>query len=322
MTLPELQALIILNACKHQPAEEWEAETIEWNTIYAIFEYAFERGFRPPDYNLRALLDAENDESPGVPETGCDAALMGLVERIEREDLPNSIEATEITDLLRFFEEVFRGGALERLKTEATNSTQSVRALSWRFRERMVSSVSANKIHRGANSNEVDGVLNDLMQQEWVIYIRNCLNRADSMVHYLAHYSYRIVTSNGRLLSMEGDQVPFRYQEYRNNSRIKIQWLDGQELVRRFLMHVLPKSLMRIRHFGYLGNKNPTTKTGGYPALPVAATPDQKPNRRARCPNDAGHAHAVMMAWLACSVRPYSSEQQLCQMVGFVALIR
>ena len=109
MTLPELQALIILNASKYQPAEEWEAEIIEWNTICTIFEYAVETGFQAPDYNLPAILDAEDDESPGVPQMGCDAALLDLMERIERTDLPNSIDSPEIADLFRFFEEQFRG---------------------------------------------------------------------------------------------------------------------------------------------------------------------------------------------------------------------
>ena len=31
--------------------------------------------------------------------------------------------------------------------------------------------------------------------------------------------------------------------------------LEGEEFVRRFLMHVLPKGLMRIRHFGFLANR-------------------------------------------------------------------
>ena len=74
------------------------------------------------------------------------------------------------------------------------------------------------------------------------------------MVDYLARYTYRIAISNGRLLTMEDDRTAFRYKAYRDHSRLKTQWLDGQEFVRRFLMHILPKGFMRIRHFGYLSN--------------------------------------------------------------------
>jgi hypothetical protein len=134
-----------------------------------------------------------------------------------------------------------------------------VRALSRRFRGRMVSllraSSNAGELHRVTNSGEVDGVLNGLMQQEWVVYTRHCLNQADSVVDYLARYTHRIAISNGRLLTMEDDRIAFRYKDYRDGSRVKTQWLEGQEFVRRFLMHILPKGFMRIRHFGYLSNR-------------------------------------------------------------------
>ena len=133
-----------------------------------------------------------------------------------------------------------------------------VRALSRRFRGRMVSmlraSVNAGELHRVTHCGEVDGVLNGLMQQEWVVYTRPCLSQADTVVDYLARYTHRIAISNGRLLSMDGDRISFRYKDYRDGSQIKTQWLDGQEFVRRFLMHILPKGFMRIRHFGYLSS--------------------------------------------------------------------
>ena len=101
-------------------------------------------------------------------------------------------------------------------------------------------SSNAGELHRVTNRGEVDGVLNGLMQQEWVVYTRHCLNQADSVVDYLARYTHRIA---------------FHYKDYRDHSRLKTQWLDGQEFVRRFLMHILPKGFMRIRHFGYLSNR-------------------------------------------------------------------
>ncbi len=134
-----------------------------------------------------------------------------------------------------------------------------MRALSRRFRGRMVSllgaSANAGDLHRVTRNAEVDNVLKGLMQQEWVVYTRSCLNRADTVVGYLARYTHRIAISNGRLLSVDGDRVSFRVKDYRDDSGIKTEWLDGREFVRRFLMHILPKGFMRIRHFGYLSNR-------------------------------------------------------------------
>jgi len=128
-----------------------------------------------------------------------------------------------------------------------------VRALSWRFRGRIVP-LNAGDLQRVARSSRVDGVLDGLVRHDWVVYTRHCLNQAESVVDYLARYTHRIAISNGRLLTMEDDRIAFRYKDYRDHSRLKTQWLDGQEFVRRFLMHILPKSFMRLRHFGYLSN--------------------------------------------------------------------
>lgn len=179
-----------------------------------------------------------------------------------------------------------------------------VRALSRRFRGRMVSllrvSANAGELHRVASSGEVDGVLNGLMQQEWVVYTRHCLNQADTVVDYLARYTHRIAISNGRLLSMEGNRVSFRYKDYRDHGRLKTQWLEGREFVRRFLMHILPKGFMRIRHFGYLSNRTRRQKLAVIrhrllqPPQPETNPVSQEPHRCWPCPRcDDGLVHMV-----------------------------
>ena len=42
-----------------------------------------------------------------------------------------------------------------------------------------------------------------------------------------------------------------RYKDYRDDNRHKVMTLSGEELIRRFLLHVLPKGFMRVRHFGF-----------------------------------------------------------------------
>ncbi len=53
---------------------------------------------------------------------------------------------------------------------------------------------------------------------------------------------------------MGDDGIRFRYNDYRDSDRWKVLWLSVEEFFRRFLMHVLPKGLVRIRHFGFLAN--------------------------------------------------------------------
>jgi hypothetical protein len=153
------------------------------------------------------------------------------------------------------------GGALgEDKQWHGAHSTYlfPVKALSRCFRGKMVSALRTNvtqkKLHRITRVDEVDHVLNQLMQKDWVVYSKPCLNHTDSIIAYLARYSHRIAISNQRLIGMDKDQVKFSYKNYREN-KSGIMKLHYAEFIRRFLMHILPKGLMRIRHYGLLSNR-------------------------------------------------------------------
>lgn len=180
-----------------------------------------------------------------------------------------------------------------------------VRALSRRFRGRMVSSLRSSirtgELHRLIDPGAIDDLLNEVMQKDWVVYARHCLNQAETVVDYLARYTHRIAISNGRLLSQDGDRIVFRYKDYREGGCQKVQQLDGVEFVRRFLMHILPKGFMRIRHFGYLSNRTRRRKLTAIrqalqkPPEAVDVTENgSEPQRTWPCPQcDGGVVHMV-----------------------------
>ncbi len=93
------------------------------------------------------------------------------------------------------------------------------------------------------------------MHTQWVVYAKPCISHTPSIVTYLARYSHRIAISNRRILGLEDEQVVFRYKDYRDDGRHKVMRLPGAEFIRRFLLHVLPKGLMRLRHYGFLANR-------------------------------------------------------------------
>jgi hypothetical protein len=61
--------------------------------------------------------------------------------------------------------------------------------------------------------------------------------------------------SNNRILGLNDGQVRFRWRDYRDGSTIKVMQLEVDEFIRRFLLHVLPTGLMRIRHYGLFANR-------------------------------------------------------------------
>ena len=73
--------------------------------------------------------------------------------------------------------------------------------------------------------------------------------------NYLARYTHRVAISNHRLLAFENDRVSFRWKDYAHGSKKKIMTVSADEFLRRFLLHVLPKGFVRIRHFGLFANR-------------------------------------------------------------------
>jgi Putative transposase/Transposase zinc-binding domain len=94
-----------------------------------------------------------------------------------------------------------------------------------------------------------------LKKKEWVVYAKKPFSGPQHVVRYLAHYTHRVAISNGRLLRFENGQVTFRWRDSAHGNRQKAMTLPALEFMRRFLLHVLPRGFVKIRHFGYLTNR-------------------------------------------------------------------
>ena len=53
---------------------------------------------------------------------------------------------------------------------------------------------------------------------------------------------------------MDRHHVWLTYRDYRRDGERRVMKLTGEELVRRFLLHLLPRGFMRVRYYGYLAN--------------------------------------------------------------------
>jgi hypothetical protein len=90
---------------------------------------------------------------------------------------------------------------------------------------------------------------------EWVVYAKEPFAGPEQVINYLGRYTHRIAISNYRLVKLEGDVVHFKYRDREIPQSSRIMALPAREFMRRFLLHVLPKRYVRIRHFGMLGNR-------------------------------------------------------------------
>ena len=98
-------------------------------------------------------------------------------------------------------------------------------------------------------------LMDRLQNKKWIVYAKPPFGGPAHVLRYLGRYTHRIAISNHRLLAFDGQRVTFRYKDYAHGSKQRIMTLDAVEFLRRFFLHVLPKSFVRIRHFGLLSNR-------------------------------------------------------------------
>jgi putative transposase len=99
-------------------------------------------------------------------------------------------------------------------------------------------------------------LISSLRDRDWVVYAKPPFGTPDQVLRYLARYTHRVAISNGRLVSLQDGRVNFKWRDSRDGNQIKETSLDAVEFIRRFLLHVLPSGFVKIRHFGFLSNRN------------------------------------------------------------------
>ncbi len=141
-----------------------------------------------------------------------------------------------------------------------------VKVLSRRFRKLFLSHLqqtyAAGKLHfhgelqQLSDSKGFATYLAPLKDIEWVVYAKAPFGGPDRVLDYLGRYTHRVAISNNRLQELKDGQVSFAYKDYKHEQRHKVMTLSADEFLRRFLLHVLPDSFQRIRHYGFLGNRH------------------------------------------------------------------
>jgi hypothetical protein len=93
-----------------------------------------------------------------------------------------------------------------------------------------------------------------LHAKEWVVYAKHPFGGPAQVLKYLARYTHRVAISNSRLLELHDGRVTFRFKDYADAPKQKTMTLAADEFLRRFVQHVLPKSFVKVRHYGLLAN--------------------------------------------------------------------
>jgi len=98
-----------------------------------------------------------------------------------------------------------------------------------------------------------------LYQKPWIIDVRDPVKQPEHVLEYLARYTHRVAIANSRITALKDGMVTFTSKN-RNKNRTEPVTVTAVEFIHRFLLHSLPKGFVRIRHYGFLANRDRSKK--------------------------------------------------------------
>lgn len=105
--------------------------------------------------------------------------------------------------------------------------------------------------------NAYQRLLRQAARQKWVVFAKRPFAGPRQVLAYLSRYTHRVALSPRRLLALDEQTrtVTFAWRDYADGAKRKTMCLEAREFLRRFCLHLLPKRFVKIRHFGFLSNR-------------------------------------------------------------------
>ena len=114
-----------------------------------------------------------------------------------------------------------------------------------------------------------------LYEKNWIISVRDPVKRPEHVLEYLARYTHRVAIANSRITALKDGMVTFTIKN-RKKGRTEQITITAVEFIRRFLLHSLPKRFVRIRHYGFLANRNRSQNLSAIRGLMGVSDPAEK----------------------------------------------
>jgi hypothetical protein len=182
---------------------------------------------------------------------------------------------------------VVTGGGLhpsgDRWVASKNNFLLPVKALSKIFRAKFLDALQeafhqrtltpAGTVEHLNDSKTFRRFIRTLRRKKWVLYSKEPFDGPQQAFAYVSRYTHRVAISNHRLVSSSDGKVTFRARDNTTAGQLRVVTLSAHEFIRRFLLHVLPKGFVRIRHYGLLAPCNTKTKLQTARQLILQITP-------------------------------------------------
>lgn len=122
-----------------------------------------------------------------------------------------------------------------------------------RLLEGLIDARDSGALDLGDEADTFDNTLRRLARRhhKWVVHVEAPGDRP--VLHalkYLARYMFRVAISDRRIVEITDTHVRFWARDADSGGRQRPLRVSGPEFVRRFLLHVLPRGLRKVRHYG------------------------------------------------------------------------
>ncbi len=111
------------------------------------------------------------------------------------------------------------------------------------------------KVHPSSKSGQYRDLIKCAWKKNWVVFCEPSFGKPEHVIGYLGQYIHRIAMSNQRILDITHTHVKFRFKDYKDGEKSKTMTLRGEEFLRRFCLHILPKGFVKTRYYGIYHNR-------------------------------------------------------------------
>ena len=133
-------------------------------------------------------------------------------------------------------------------------------------------------------------------RKAWIVHVTAWGRGEQAVLDYLARYVFRIAITNTRITGLDDAGVSFEYRDRKTGRRHTCR-LRGEEFMRRFLQHVLPRGLHKVRYFGlwHPAHRRDAARVRQMLLLhaPPVSQPPQEPTTTVSDPPDAASVPAT-----------------------------
>jgi len=134
----------------------------------------------------------------------------------------------------------------------------SVRRLSAVFRGKLLGHLEKALLAGDlqGNSTRMHRALRKAAGKSFVVYAKQPFGGPQQVLKYLGRYTHRVGISEQRIVSVKDNQVRFTWADRSAGGSKDIMTLSVGAFLEKFLLHLLPKGMRKIRYFGFMSNRD------------------------------------------------------------------